>query len=577
MIYKSLYRTYRPQQFSEVVGQKHIVTALSNALKRNKIAHAYLFCGPRGIGKTTVAKLFAKAVNCLQPEDAPCGECASCVSMNQPNHPDIIEMDAASNNGVDEIREIVDKVKYAPVEGKYKIYIIDEVHMLTSGAFNALLKTLEEPPRHVIFILATTDPQKVIPTVISRTQRFDFTRASVKDISQLIEKVTAEEKIQIEPEAIKLIAELADGGFRDGLSILEQVIAFADDVISVEVVSEVYRLAKTEDLQHFIEDILNLDVKEAYRRLELFDQMSIDYRRFAHDLMELCKASVIFKLTKDLSFVAGRFQKAAENLAHHGESHRLLDFIDEFLNVQNNARFSGLYRSYLEVVTLKLCQIEETQAVEPARETPNVKKETMAIPEKVPALPTQPKPQKKTLVEPKVKPKITTPTNSQKIDEDIIPVLIDLMVLGNKELREQESDRWYKVNDLALDPEYRKVAIILKNSDIKISGEEFVVVSLARQEQVNVLNQPSNQQLIRETMKAAIGTEKSVLAVSNQELSKAVAIFMEKWNAKTLPTVEEARKQLVRFEVKEPEEAEIIDPEALLKEMLGDLVVVKDE
>ncbi|HHX07032.1 MAG TPA: DNA polymerase III subunit gamma/tau [Erysipelothrix sp.] len=577
MIYKSLYRTYRPQQFSEVVGQKHIVTALSNALKRNKIAHAYLFCGPRGIGKTTVAKLFAKAVNCLQPDQAPCGECASCVSMNQPNHPDIIEMDAASNNGVDEIREIVDKVKYAPVEGKYKIYIIDEVHMLTSGAFNALLKTLEEPPRHVIFILATTDPQKVIPTVISRTQRFDFTRASVKDISELIEKVAEEEKIQIDPEAIKLIAELADGGFRDGLSILEQVIAFADEEISVEVVSEVYRLAKAEDLQYFIEDILNLDVKEAYRRLELFDQMSIDYRRFTHDLMELCKASVILKLTKDSTFVAGRFQEAAETLSMHSESHRLLDFIDEFLNVQNNARFSGLYRSYLEVATLKLCQVEEQKVVEPVTERPTVTKVAMDKSEKSPVLPVQPKPQKKTRVEPKVEIKAPNPTNSQKVEEDIISVLIDLMVLGKKELREQESERWYKVNDLALDPEYRKVAIILKNSDIKISGEEFVVVSLARQEQVNVLNQPSNQQLIRETMKAAIGTEKSVLAVSNQELSKAVTIFMDKMNSKTLPTIEEAQKQLVRFEVKEPEEIEIIDPEALLKEMLGDLVVVKDE
>ncbi|HCR08314.1 MAG TPA: DNA polymerase III subunit gamma/tau, partial [Sutterellaceae bacterium] len=222
MAYQALYRKYRPTTFNEVVGQETIIQTLKNAKAQDRVAHAYLFCGPRGTGKTTIAKIFARMLNCTSTEDnQPCGECENCKMALNGSHPDIIEIDAASNNGVEEVRNLIDRVKYAPMQGQYKIYIIDEVHMMTKSAFNALLKTIEEPPKHIVFIFATTEPNKVLPTIISRCQRFDFSKVSAKDIAQRLTTVCEQEKIQIDAEAIGLIASLADGGMRDALSILD--------------------------------------------------------------------------------------------------------------------------------------------------------------------------------------------------------------------------------------------------------------------------------------------------------------------------------------------------------------------
>ena len=242
MAYKALYRKYRPSTFEEVVGQKHVVMTLQNAIKNNKLAHAYLFCGPRGTGKTSVAKLLAKTINCTS-ENKPCGHCANCIDIQESTHPDVVELDAATNNGVDEVRELIEKVKYAPMQGKYKVYIIDEVHMMTSSAFNALLKTLEEPPEYCIFILATTEPHKVLPTIVSRCQRFDFNKVSVPVIKERLRYIVGQEGITCDDDALQLIAELAEGGMRDALSVLDQCIAYSQDNITAEDVSTVYGIA----------------------------------------------------------------------------------------------------------------------------------------------------------------------------------------------------------------------------------------------------------------------------------------------------------------------------------------------
>ncbi|WEV36535.1 DNA polymerase III subunit gamma/tau [Lactobacillus sp. ESL0677] len=264
MAYQALYRKWRPRTFDSVVGQEDITNTLKNAIKRGTISHAFLFAGPRGTGKTSCAKIFAKALNCTNLQDGePCNECANCLAADKGAMPDIMEIDAASNNGVDEIREIRDKVKYAPTQGKYKVYIIDEVHMLSMGAFNALLKTLEEPPEHVVFILATTELQKVPATIISRTQRYNFKRIAQADLEQRMKYILDQEQIKYEDKALAVIAQVADGGMRDALSILDQLLSYEKDTVNYDDALQITGFAAKEKIEEILLALLEKDAAKA--------------------------------------------------------------------------------------------------------------------------------------------------------------------------------------------------------------------------------------------------------------------------------------------------------------------------
>ncbi len=285
-MYQTLYRKYRPQNFDEVVGQDVIIKTLKNAIKNNKINHAYIFSGPRGTGKTSTAKIIAKTVNCLDLKNLmPCNKCVNCTQINNKQSIDIIEIDAASNNGVDEIRELRNNVNLVPATGKYKIYIIDEVHMLTIGAFNALLKTLEEPPSHVIFILATTEIYKIPNTILSRCQKFEFKKISSQKIKQKIKEIVEKEKINIEEEAINEISRLADGGMRDALSILDQVIAYSDEKITVASVHEINGTIPQYELKKLIEEIENKEYNNIFEIIDNYDENGKNFVKLSEEII----------------------------------------------------------------------------------------------------------------------------------------------------------------------------------------------------------------------------------------------------------------------------------------------------
>lgn len=354
MRYQVLYRTYRPNKFSEVVGQEHIIKSLKNAIKNNKIAHAYLFAGPRGTGKTTIAKIFAKAVNCSGYISEPCDECESCKSISSGKSPDVLEIDAASNNGVEEIRHIINEVPYPPTVSKYKVYIIDEVHMLTVAAFNALLKTLEEPPEHVIFILATTDPQKVIPTVMSRCQRFNFSKLSKFEIVQKLKEILEKENEAYEDEALNEIANLADGGMRDALSILEEILSYSDGGVYLKDVETIFGLTATKELVKLLLEASNGETVQVVTKLKDMYKSGKDLKRIAIDLLEILKDSLLYLNSGDEKLLEKIEKSEAEQTINEIPPVKLYEDIAIFQNLLKELAMSGEALSFIELAFIKL-------------------------------------------------------------------------------------------------------------------------------------------------------------------------------------------------------------------------------
>ncbi|MGH1830334.1 DNA polymerase III subunit gamma/tau [Enterococcus gilvus] len=356
MAYQALYRVWRSQRFDDLVGQEAITKTLKNAIQQEKTSHAYLFTGPRGTGKTSAAKIFAKAINCPNSVDGePCNECEMCRSITEGRQEDVIEIDAASNNGVEEIRFIRDRANYAPTTAKYKVYIIDEVHMLSTGAFNALLKTLEEPKEHVIFVLATTEPHKIPATIISRTQRFDFKRIDVQAIIGRMAYILEQSNQPYEEQALSVIARAAEGGMRDALSILDQAISFSNEKITLEDALAVTGSLTTEMMDSFIGACLEQNVSGALEVLENILSEGKEARRLTEDLLLYCRDLLIYQQAPKLmenraAYLTDTFKQLAEATA----SERLYAMIKILSDTQNEIRFTNHANVYLEVATVKL-------------------------------------------------------------------------------------------------------------------------------------------------------------------------------------------------------------------------------
>lgn len=363
MSYTALYRKFRPDCFEEVKGQEHIVTTLRNQIKAERVGHAYLFCGTRGTGKTSVAKIFAKAVNCEHPSDgSPCGECATCRAIAAGASMNVIEIDAASNNGVDNIREIVDEVSYSPAEGKYKVYIIDEVHMLSIGAFNALLKTLEEPPSYVIFILATTEVHKIPITILSRCQRYDFKRITIDTITNRLHELMEVEQIEVEDKALRYIAKTADGSFRDALSLLDQCIAFHfGKELTYDKVLDVLGAVDTEIFSRLFRYVLAKDVPNCISLLEEIVMQGRELTQFVTDFTWYLR-NLLLVNTSDAEAIEDIIDVSSDNLvklkieAREIDSDTIMRYIRIFSELSGQIKYAAQKRIMIEIALIKLCR-----------------------------------------------------------------------------------------------------------------------------------------------------------------------------------------------------------------------------
>jgi DNA polymerase-3 subunit gamma/tau len=368
MAYTALYREYRPKTFEDVVGQVHITTTLKNAIKTERIAHAYLLCGTRGTGKTSTAKIISKAVNCLNPKEGePCNECDMCNKINSGTAIDVIELDAASHNGVDNIRDIIEDVQYPPQEAKYKVYIIDEVHMLSVGAVNAFLKTLEEPPNRVIFILATTDPQKLPITILSRCQRFDFKRIKNEDIFLILKNIIDRMGVYAEDKSLKLVSRISDGAARDALSILDQAISMSDGNVEYENIVQMLGLMTNEGLIKLTDAVIDKDVEKSIREINEIVQLGKDIHLFIKDMTTHMRNLMMIKISDNPDEVLDMSIENIELLksqAHKIRVEEIMRYIKILQEAEDNSKYSKQGRIYLELAVIKMCKIEYDTSME---------------------------------------------------------------------------------------------------------------------------------------------------------------------------------------------------------------------
>jgi len=552
MAYKALYRTYRPQTFEEVAGQEHIVKTLKNALATGKIAHAYLFAGPRGTGKTTMAKLFAKALNCEHGLGCQCNECKNCVAITEGSHPDVLELDAASNNGVDEIRELIDKVKYGTILGKYKVYIIDEVHMLSTGAFNALLKTLEEPPEHVIFILATTEPHKILPTILSRCQRYDFNKVSEKDIKERLRAVLQNEGVEFNEEAVELVVQLADGGMRDALSILEKVLAFSGNTLNVNDILSIFALESKEEKIKLIHSIINHDMSDVLSRLNNYVSKGTDIKRLTEDLLLILKDIVIFNSSANKDYLEALNEEEATELSRNIPSDLAIQMIDILMNTVKDYKNVTSINPIFEITLIKLTSLDTV--VKPVMTTPKVTKVEPVVEQKKPEptyIPT-PEPVKevaKPVVEerkeeaPQLEGDITINDNviylkdAEKEDNFEIDdsLMVNVMVVSKKEIKAELLDGWKNIKRLATHPVVGKAATLLIDGRPLVASKNIVVLEYAMPKLAEKVNSKDMQAELQTVIEHIFHRKMFIYGVSRNKSVDLQSLYMNLLQIGRLP------------------------------------------
>ena len=541
MSYQAFYRTYRPQKFSEVVGQKAVIKTLRNALSENKIAHAYLFCGPRGTGKTTMARLFAKALNCEEGIGHECDVCQNCVAVKTGSHPDVFEIDAASNSGVDSVRDLIDQVRYQPILGRYKVYIIDEVHNMSSSAFNALLKTLEEPPANVVFILATTEPQKVLPTILSRVQRFDFTKVSDEDIISKMSEILEKENVTYEEGSLELIARLADGGVRDALSILDQVVSYSGNNISIEDINTLFGLLNVKDKLDFVRKIGSKDLASVINTAKDMYSRGIDIVKLHDDLIKIFKDLLVFGMTKDESLLTVlKPNEALQTLIKPKDIKKslniLIDARREYRKVTN--AFDNF-----ELTLIKLCSEEETPVISTVVNQSQNKPLVNGITSQVE---NTAKPETKIVevkddyVESVVKKK--TVTNKVAEVSTIGPMLdisdddvIQIMIQGSKPLKQSLMESWPKLKSPEALAEYGQYAVMLNACTPRIIGANVLVVETMFDAQAAKINLIANQEGLKNILSELFGVSPTCYAITPTEYIRLVQHYKNLQQARKLP------------------------------------------